>query len=72
MRRIYASETYTIIASDNGFMPFGENSLSVPVMVYFQLNPKEHIAMKFYLKLKKTSFKKMHMKMSTARMAAIV
>ena len=31
---------------------FGDNQFSEPVMVYWQLDPKEHFSMKFYLKFK--------------------
>ena len=31
---------------------FGDNPLSKPVMIYCQLDPKEHISMKLYLKFK--------------------
>ena len=45
---IYASVKHTIIASDNGAKP-----LSEPMQPYCQLDPRENISVKFYLKLKK-------------------
>ena len=36
----------------NSLRLFGNNPLSEPMMVYCQLDPKEHITMKFYFKLK--------------------
>ena len=50
---------------------FGDNPLSEPMMVYFQLDPKEHISMKFYLKFR-SFHEKMHRNMSSAKMAAIL
>ena len=41
----------------------GAKPLSEPMLSYCQLDPKEHISVNFYLKIKKFSFKEMHLKM---------
>ena len=55
-----------------GCRQFGDNPLSEPMMLYWQLNHKEHISMKFYLQFKSFHSKNMYMKMSSAKMAAIL
>ena len=48
--RIYAPIDYTISGLDNGLPTVGDNPLSEPLKVYRQLDPKEHISIKFCLK----------------------
>ena len=43
---------------------FGTKPLSEPILACCQLDPKEHVSMKLYLKYQKFSFIKMHLKMS--------
>ena len=46
---------------------FGAKPLSEAMQAYFQLDPKEQIAVKFYLKLKKISFMEMHLKILSTK-----
>ena len=50
---------------------FGDNPLSEPMMVYCQLDPKEHIQFILY-EIQKFSFKIMLFKISNTKMAAIL
>ena len=45
---------------------FDAKPLSEPMLPYCQLDPKEHISIKFHLKFKR-KFKEMHLKMSSAK-----
>ena len=45
----------------------GTKPLSEPMLTYCQLDPKEHISMKFYLKFKYFHSTKMHLNMSSAK-----
>ena len=51
---------------------FSDNPLSEPMMVYYQLHPKEHITMKFYLKFISFHSRKWKWKCEPAKMAAIL
>ena len=51
---------------------FGAESLSEPMLPYCQLDPKEHISVKFYLKFKSFLCKEMHLKLLSAKVAAIL
>ena len=46
---------------------FGAKPLSEPMLPYCQLDPKEHILVKFYSKLKIFLFTKIHLKMSPGK-----
>ena len=45
--RIYASVNFAIIGSDNGLSPVWQKKIIWTI--YYQLDPKEHISMEFYL-----------------------
>ena len=52
---------------------FGDNPLLEPRMVHCQLDYKEQISYsKIHIEIQKFSFKKMHIKMSSAEMADIL
>ena len=42
--------------------------LSEPMMLYCQLNPKQHISAKFYKKTLQFSLKKLHLRISSAKL----
>ena len=63
---MYTSVKHTYIASDNGLSPIRRKPLSEPMLLYCQLNPKEHFSVILF-EIRKFSFKKMHLKMSFAK-----
>ena len=51
---------------------FGAKQLSNPMLPYCQLDTKEHISVKLLFRIQQFSFKEMHLKMPSAKMAAIL
>ena len=64
--RIYASVNKVIIDSNNGLSP-----LSEPMLTYSQLDPWEQSLEKIWIKVKKNPFKKIHVKISSAKWRAL-
>ena len=70
--RIYASVNHTIIGSNNGLSPVRWQSVIWTNYGLLLIRPQRKIFNNILFEMKKLSFKKMHMQMSSAKMVAIL
>ena len=65
--RIYAAANIPPLLQIMACRLFGAKPLSEPMLSYCQLDPKEYISVKFYLKFKTFHSRKRHLRMSSAK-----